>query len=61
LTLLCLVLYVPFLQHAFGTVGPSLEEWALVLAVAATIVPVLEVGKWVVRRRSPLGVVSAGI
>ena len=61
LTLLGLVLYVPFLQRAFGTVGPSLEEWALVLGVAATIVPVLEVGKWIVRRRSPLGAVETHI
>jgi Ca2+-transporting ATPase len=61
LTLLGLVLYVPFLQRAFGTVGPSPEEWALVLGVAATIVPVLEVGKWIVRRRSPLGAVETHI
>lgn len=61
LTLLGFVLYVPFLQGAFGTVGPSLEEWALVLGVAATIVPVLEVGKWVVRRRSAPGAVEAHV
>jgi P-type Ca2+ transporter type 2C len=58
-TLLVLVLYVPFLQGAFGTYGPSVEEWLVVLGVAATIVPVLEIGKWVVRRRSPLDVVEA--
>jgi P-type Ca2+ transporter type 2C len=58
LTLLLLVLYVPFLQSAFGTFGPSPHEWLIVLGVAATIVPVLEVGKWVVRRRSPLDAVE---
>ncbi|MCS7007152.1 MAG: HAD-IC family P-type ATPase, partial [Thermoleophilia bacterium] len=61
LTLLCLVLYVPFLQGAFGTVGPTLEEWLVVLAVAVTIVPVLELGKWVVRRRSARGDVAAAV
>lgn len=61
LTLLCLVLYLPLLQGAFGTVGPSLSEWAIVLGVAATIVPVLELGKWVVRRRSAGADVSGAV
>ncbi|MFO7573454.1 MAG: cation-translocating P-type ATPase C-terminal domain-containing protein [Gaiellaceae bacterium] len=58
LALLVGVLYVPFLQSAFGTYGPSVQEWLIVAGVAATIVPVLEVGKWAVRRWSPLDVVE---
>ena len=50
LALLACVVYVPFLQGAFGTVGLSGADWLLVGACAATIVPVLEAGKWVVRR-----------
>ena len=48
--LLVLVFNVPFLQDAFGTTGLSPAEWALVLAAASTIVPVLEVAKAVIRR-----------
>ncbi len=50
LALLALVVYLPFLQGAFGTVGLSAGELALVAACAITIVPVLEAGKWLVRR-----------
>jgi Ca2+-transporting ATPase len=46
--LLVLVVNVPFLQDAFGTTGLSGAEWALAIAVALTIVPVLEVAKRVV-------------
>ena len=46
--LLALVVSVPFLQDAFGTTGLSLREWALALAAAFTIVPVLEIAKRVI-------------
>jgi Ca2+-transporting ATPase len=48
--LLILILYVPFLQHAFGTMPLSLAEWAVILFCAHTILPVLELGKWLERR-----------
>ena len=51
LLLVVLVLNVPFLQDAFGTTGLSAEEWLVAAGAAATIVPVLEVAKRVVRRR----------
>ena len=51
LALLVLVVNVPFLQSAFGTTGLSPGTWALVVGVAATVVPVLEVAKWAIRRR----------
>jgi P-type Ca2+ transporter type 2C len=48
--LLVLVVQLPLLQGAFGTTGLAVDEWLLVAACAATIVPVLEAGKWLVRR-----------
>ena len=52
IVLLTLVINVPFLEHAFGTTDLSLGRWALVVAAALTIVPVLELGKLLVRRSS---------
>jgi len=48
--LLLLVVNVPLLQDAFGTQALSLETWLLVLLAASTIVPVLELAKWAIRR-----------
>jgi Ca2+-transporting ATPase len=48
--LLMLIIYVPFLQGPFGTYPLSLTDWALILALAITIVPVLELAKWLGRR-----------
>jgi Ca2+-transporting ATPase len=48
--LLPLILYVPFLSEAFGTAAISLADWLLVLVLAASVVPVLELMKWMVRR-----------
>jgi P-type Ca2+ transporter type 2C len=47
--LLLLILYVPFLQNAFGTKPLTLTEWAVILFLAHTILPVLEFGKWLER------------
>jgi P-type Ca2+ transporter type 2C len=52
LVLVALVVNVPFLRDAFGTTGLSLEEWLVVAAAALSIVPVLELAKWVLRRRT---------
>jgi Ca2+-transporting ATPase len=48
--LLPLIMYVPFLSDAFGIapLGPS--DWVLTLVLAATVVPILELVKWMVRR-----------
>ena len=48
--LLCLVVYVPFLQEPFGTFSFAWSDWLLTVALAFTIVPVLEIVKWVQRR-----------
>lgn len=47
LLLLAVVVYVPWLQGPFGTFAFSAKDWLLVVAVAVTIVPVLEAVKWV--------------
>jgi P-type Ca2+ transporter type 2C len=52
IVLLTLVLNVPFLESAFGTTDLSPTRWALVVGAALTIVPVLELGKLLVRRRA---------
>jgi Ca2+-transporting ATPase len=49
--LLVLVVTVPFLEKAFGTCNLSPRDWLLIAAVSATVVPVLEAGKWLQRRR----------
>jgi P-type Ca2+ transporter type 2C len=51
LVLVMLVINVPFLQDAFGTRALSLGDWMIVAGSAATIVPVLELAKQVIRRR----------
>jgi Ca2+-transporting ATPase len=48
--LLPLILYVPFLSEAFDVAALSLTDWMLVLVLSASVVPVLELVKWMVRR-----------
>ena len=48
--LLVLIVYLPFLHEAFSTYALPLVDWLLVGSLAATIVPVLELVKWMVRR-----------
>lgn len=48
--LLALIIYVPFLHKPFGTFSLPLVDWLIVVSFALTVVPVLEVVKWMVRR-----------
>ena len=48
--LLATIMYVPFLQNAFGTSALSAIEWFLLFCVAASVVPILEAAKWMERR-----------
>ncbi len=50
LVMLALILYVPFLTRVFGTYSPSLKDWLIIIALAFTVSPVLELAKWVERR-----------
>jgi len=40
----------PILHDAFGTFYLPLVDWAIVLGLALTVSPVLEVAKWMERR-----------
>lgn len=50
LVLLVAIVYVPFAQRVFGTYALSLWDWLVVGGAAATVAPVVELAKWVVRR-----------
>jgi Ca2+-transporting ATPase len=50
LVVLGLIVHLPFLQKFFGTFSMNTEEWLLILLLAATINPVLELSKWLARR-----------
>jgi len=51
LMLLLLVVYLPFLQRAFGSFSLTLTDWAIVVGLAFTVSPVLELAKWFGRRQ----------
>ncbi len=46
-SLLLFILYFPLLQKPLGTVGLAWHEWLIVLGVATTIVPILEITKYI--------------
>jgi Ca2+-transporting ATPase len=50
LALLFAILYVPFLQRAFGTFSLAPGDWAITAALAFSVVPILEAVKWMTRR-----------
>jgi Ca2+-transporting ATPase len=50
LLLLSLIVYVPFLHRPFGTYRLPLEDGAIIVTLAVSVVPVLELTKWMERR-----------
>jgi Ca2+-transporting ATPase len=50
LVVLTVIIYVPFFQPAFGTFSLRPADWMLTVALAFSIVPVLETVKWMARR-----------
>ena len=48
-TLLALILYLPMLQVPFGTFSMSATDWAIVVGASATVLPVLDVAKALLR------------
>jgi Ca2+-transporting ATPase len=50
LALLAAVVYVPWLHEPFGTYSLPAIDWAIIILLAATVSPVLELAKWMVRR-----------
>src|SRR6266540_3015372 len=49
------VIYIPFLQRAFATVGLSVGDWLRCTLVASSVVWLREIGKLVTRRRGLTG------
>jgi Ca2+-transporting ATPase len=50
LALLVLIVHLPFLREPFGTFALPPADWAIVIGVSLTILPVLELAKWMERR-----------
>ncbi len=50
LIMLALIVYVPLLERTFGTFGLTLRDWLIIIALAFTVSPVLELAKWIERR-----------
>ena len=51
--LLLIIVYVPWFQTAVGTVPLSLTDWAIAVAAAATVLPVLDIAKRLTRVNQP--------
>ena len=50
LVLLILIVYAPFLHKPFGTFSLPMFDWIVVVILSFTVVPVLELTKWMIRR-----------
>jgi Ca2+-transporting ATPase len=50
IVLLILIVYLPFLHNAFSTYALPIVDWLIVGGLAVTIIPVLEIAKWMERR-----------
>lgn len=50
IVLLALIVYLPFLHEPFNTYSLPLVDWLIVGGLAVTIIPVLEIAKWMERR-----------
>jgi hypothetical protein len=46
---------VPSLQSAFRLAPLGIADWLLAVAAALSVAPVLELGKWVIRRAARAG------
>jgi Ca2+-transporting ATPase len=49
MALLFLIIYLPFLHNAFGTYYLPWVDWVIIIVLAFSIVPVLELAKWMER------------
>jgi len=50
LMLLGLIVYLPILHEPFGTFSLPFVDWAIIIALSVTVIPVLEIAKWMERR-----------
>jgi Ca2+-transporting ATPase len=53
LMMLAVVVHLPVLQEPFGTYSLTPRDWAIIVAVAFSVVPVLEAAKALLRKRTP--------
>jgi len=53
--LLLAIVCLPFLHESFSIIPLSLFDWLIVVGVALSIVPVLELAKWLLPHRKPVG------
>ena len=53
--LLALIVHLPVLHAPFGTYSLPPADWAIVLVLTLTVVPVLEIAKWILRRQGWFG------
>ncbi|NTW70210.1 MAG: cation-translocating P-type ATPase [Chlorobiaceae bacterium] len=50
LVMLVAIIFIPVLQKPFGTFMLTGEDWLIVISAAATVVPVIELLKWFLRK-----------
>ena len=50
LVLLGLIVYLPFLHAPFGTFSLTLADWIVIAGLSVSVLPVLELTKWIERR-----------
>jgi len=50
LAILAVIIYVPLLQKPFGTFCLTWQDWVIVVLSTVTVVPVIEITKWIIRR-----------
>jgi Ca2+-transporting ATPase len=54
-SLLALIIYLPVLQGPFNTYALTATDWVVILCVSATVLPVLDVAKAMLRRQARRG------
>jgi Ca2+-transporting ATPase len=52
MALLIAIVYIPFFHKPFGTYPLTASDWMIVTVGAATIIPILECAKWIIRRQN---------
>lgn len=58
LLLLAVVIYLPILHKPMGTFSLSIGDWLVVGSAALSVIPIMELAKWTIRRLYPLPEVS---
>jgi len=51
LFMLVIIVYVPVLQKPFGTFCLTLQDWFIISISALTIIPVVEITKWIISKK----------